>query len=235
MATGTTVIQTAMEDLGVLATGGTASPEELAYGLVKLNNLIGSWSYEELLLPYQVTETLSVAGSLSSRTIGSGADWDTARPVMIESLWWIDAESVNHPVQMLDSRDYGALEAKAVMTGRPLRAYYEPVDSADITRGTLYFDRTTDATETLHMISLKELTELATVGTTISLPTPWIRALIASMKLELAGKYGKPLTEADFSIATNALQNVTRLVGKYRKTSQEVVEDAVRSQMSVPQ
>jgi len=129
MATGQSVLQTAMEDIGVLATGATASTTELAYGLIKINNLIGSWGYEELFLPYQVKESLSVAGSLASRTIGSGADWDTVRPIEIESLWWVDAESVSHSVELIDSRDYGRLEAKDVMTGRPLRAYYEPVDS----------------------------------------------------------------------------------------------------------
>lgn len=231
MATGTSVIQTAMEDLGVLATGASASTEELAYGLVKINNLLGSWSYEELLIPYQVKESLSVAASLDSRTIGSGADWNTARPIMIESLWWIDAESVNHPVQMLDSRKFGDLEAKDVMTGRPLRMYYEPVDSADITRGVLYFDRTTDAIETLHMISLKELTELATVGATISLPTPWIRALTANLVIEMAGKFGVAPNEGHAVVATQSLANISNLVKKYRKTPQEVVADAVKAQI----
>lgn len=227
MATGTTVLQSAMEDIGVLATGASASTEELDYGLTKLNNLIGSWSYEELLVPYQVKESLSVAGSLDKRTIGTGADWSTARPVQIESLWWIDAESVNHKVKLLDSREFGDLEAKDVMTGRPLRMYYEPVDSGDITRGVLYFDRTTDAIETLHMISLKELTELATIGTTISLPTPWIRALTNNLAIEIAGKYGANLTEAHAIVAKQSLDNIAKLVRMYRKTRAEVVQDAL--------
>jgi len=229
MATGQSVLQTAMEDIGVLSTGGTASTTELAYGLIKLNNLIGSWGYEELFLPYQVKESLSVAGSLTSRTIGAGADWATVRPIEIESLWWVDAESVSHSVELIDSRDYGRLEAKDVMTGRPLRAYYEPVDSGDITRGTLYFDRTTDATETIHMLSLKELSELAAITATISLPTPWVRALSANLVIEIAGKYGVTVNQSHILLANDSKQNIATLVQRYRKTPAEKVEDAVAS------
>jgi len=229
MATGQTVLQNAKEDLGGLTTGGTAATTELAYGLVKLNNLIGSWAYEELFLPYEAKESLSVAGSLSTRTIGTGADWNTVRPVQIESLWWVDAESVTHPVEMIDSRDYAKLEAKDVMTGRPLRAYYEPVDLADITRGVLYFERTTDATETIHMLSLKELSELSVITGTISLPTPWIRALSANLVVEIAGKFGKALNDSHILLANDSKQNIVNLVRKYRKTPAEKVEEAVAS------
>jgi len=115
------------------------------------------------------------------------------------------------------------------MTGRPLRAYYEPVDLADITRGVLYFDRTTDAIETVHMMSLKELSELSLITSTISLPTPWIRALTANLVLEIAGKFGKNVNDSHVLLANDSKTNIANLVQRYRKTPAEKVEEAVAS------
>lgn len=232
MATGTTVLESAMQDIGVLATGASASTSEKAYGLTKINNILGSWSYEQLLIPYRVKESLSVANAITSRTIGSGADWNTVRPTKILSLWWKPATNTSEPIKLISAEEFGALEAKDVSTGRPDRMYYEPVDSSNITRGVLYFDKTTAATETLFMISEKELSELSAITDTISLPTPWIDALTKTLAIDIAGKFGVNLKDSHAVTAKLSLDKIAGLRSRYIETKQSMAEKAVAEVMS---
>lgn len=210
MATGTTVLEAALRDIGVLGSAGTASTDQKSDGLVKINYILGSWSFEGMLQPYQVSESFSVANALASRTIGSGADLNTVRPVEIEAMWFRDSDNVDHPVELITAEKFAKLPAKGLMTDRPTQIYYEPVDSADITRGVLNFNSTTIATETLHIISKKEFSELSAITDTILLPTPWIRALGYVLAMDSALQYGIAIKP---ELAALAAMSINRIRG----------------------
>lgn len=216
MAVGTDVINGALRKLGVLASGATPSADQIADALAALNMLLSSWSYEELLLPYKQTENFSIAAAINERTIGATGDLVTTKPVKIEAVFFRDANNADHFLRELDAKEFAALPAKAVMTGRPEAFYFEPTDSSDISLAKIRFDRTTSAIETVHITSLKEIAQLALSTATINLPGPWIRALTMNLAVDIAPEYGKAVTQELALLAGDGKAMIQGLIKDFR-------------------
>src|SRR5580698_825942 len=103
--TGGSIVNAALEEIGVIRPGQTPAPQESAVGFAWLNSMIDNWSTERLLLPF-VTAMLYVmkAGGQQSYTVGSAApppaaqpDFPTPRPLRIDSSQFIQ-QSLNGAV-----------------------------------------------------------------------------------------------------------------------------------------
>ena len=183
MATATQLITRALTSLGVLAAGETASGEEATNGLVSLNDMIQSWSNENLLIFQDTQVTIPINGA-TSYTVGASGDVNTSRPVEFANAFY-RLNSVDYPVNIITVAQYDGIPNKSstgtipdvvyIRDGYPLLTVYPyPVCSS----GTLYLE------------TRKPLTEFATLATSASFPVGYERAIRLNLAVELMPEYG---------------------------------------------
>jgi len=213
MSTGDTVNEGALRTIGVLRVGGSASTDQKAVALEAINLILGSLSNDGLIKPYRTTESFSTANSIADRTIGASGDWDTVKPTDIEAMWVRDTAGVDHIVRSMTATEYAEMAGKSLSVGRPERYYFEPVDSGTpATLSKVYFEKTTSATETFHLISYKEFAQLSAITGTIALPPAWIRLLKFNLAVDLATEYGRTVTPELSALALSSMNNVRMLM-----------------------
>jgi len=169
-------------------------------GLIVLNDMLGTWGADGLLVPYMTVENFALIASQQTYTIGSGGDFDTVRPIKIENAYIRDSSNNDYPVEVLMSKkEWNEISLKST-EARPERLYYDP----QYPLGKIYFDFTPDAAETLYVDTWKSLTELAATSTSVDLPDMYKRALKYNLAVDLAPIYGRELMPAVISGATES-------------------------------
>lgn len=174
-----------MRDLGLLGRGMIADPGELDDGLTILNNLLDGWSLDNLVIPSVTSEDLSITAQQQSYTIGTGADFNTTRPLEIIDAYLFDGDN-DYQLFTMTREQYNSIINKAT-GGLPDRYLYEP----SYPNGVIYFDLQPTTNYSLHLDSLKPLTNFATLQTNIDFPPGYSRALRSNLAIDLAGSFGR--------------------------------------------
>jgi len=185
MATATTIINGAMRKLALISSGESASASELTDALECLNDLLSAWSVEQIILPYTIAEAFSLVVGKGSYTIGSGADFDTTRPLEIISAFIRDANNIDYLLDIQNYALYNALAHKS-NSNRPSILYYKPVYPT----GTIYFDYLPIAVESLYIESIKYLTSFADLSSDVSIAPELKTALVYNLAIEIAPEFG---------------------------------------------
>lgn len=184
MATALDVIGRSMSILGALESGEDPTSEEADNGLVTLNALLDSlWNRKIFVFQIQ-EESFSWASGQSSRTIGSGGNFSTTRPLKIESAAQT-INSVDYPIEILTEEQYRAIPDKTTQATQIGRLYYE----ASVTTGTLYAHPVPSGTATVKLRSRKLLQSFSTLATDVSLPPGYLRMLHWNLAVELEPEY----------------------------------------------
>ena len=197
MTTVRDLINRAYKDLTVLGEGDTATAEMMTDGLDVFNDIIDLWNAQELTLFQVQEETFSLSGA-QSYTIGSGGVWNTTRPEHIESIWY-RRDSVDYPVELLDSVGWGRIELKSDSTDWLYCAYYD----AAFPLAKVYVHSLASTGSVL--IQSRKLLSSGTLDTVISLPAGYAVTIRAEIASRLAGQFGK---EVSASILRNAAEGM---------------------------
>ncbi|MCK4525972.1 hypothetical protein KAW18_01270 [candidate division WOR-3 bacterium] len=203
--TGTEVIVAAFQELGIIVSGGTPSDNDLTWGLGKLNRMLKSWSADGLNLHYRVEEFFSLVSGTTSYTIGSGANFDTVRPKVIEQAFIRDSGH-DYPVGIRPAAEYWTLREKTT-EDRPLKLYYDPT----YPNGTIYLYYTPNSVYSLHIVSQKPLLTYVSAGTEIILPGEYEDCLVLNLAIRFASRYGKVVSGELRLDAQKALSGVRGL------------------------
>lgn len=203
--TGQEAIEAALQELGILVSGGTLGSDDLAWGLGKMNRMLRSCSANGINLHYRIPESFSLVSGTPDYTIGSGADFDTARPNKIESAFIRDAGH-DYPVGVRPISEYWDLTEKTT-EDRPLKLYYYPT----YPDGTIYFYFTPNSAYSVHFISQKPLLTYAAAKTEILLPGEYEDAVVLSLAIRFAPRYGKAVSGDLRLSAKEAYSNMTGL------------------------
>src|SRR5574343_1549632 len=83
MTTARTIVKRALQIAGVLTKDEDPSADESVDGLSSLNDMIGSWANDNLLVYALTWEDFSMTGGTDTYTIGSSGDFNTAIPTQI--------------------------------------------------------------------------------------------------------------------------------------------------------
>lgn len=186
MTTGTDLVSGALRLISSLTPGEAIPGQEAGDALATLNMMLAGWSAESLMPPFRTLENFSIAAGIASRTIGSGAQLNTARPDRITDAYLRDSSNYDFPVDVtMTSGEHNAIALKS-NTGRPKRLYYDP----QYPNGTIYFDYTTDAAYTLYLESLKPVNQFTTLATTLDMPGEYAKAIKYLLADELSIEYG---------------------------------------------
>ena len=177
MATGNGIVATALTDLGVVPVGESVPTEMTTMGLAKLNALLAFLAAEGQHV-YVLTEgTFALTPAQAVYTIGSGGNFNVARPVEIVSAD-LTASGVTRPLDVsLSMFRYDAYATKPA--GTPTELYWDPT----MTTAKLTLYPTPNAADSLHLRSITALATITDGTVTLVLP-PEYEWYLASLLTE---------------------------------------------------
>lgn len=202
------LITRAYRILGDIQEGETLTAAQASVGLEALNAMLDSFSIERLMVYEVRQETLTWPASTSSRTIGSGADFDTHRPDRIENgTYFQDSNSIAYPVDIIRNRAvYDNIYDKTVTSSYPELMFYNPSS----TWGSLYVYPVPDQSLTLYLNTWQPLQIFDTLTEAHILPTGYRRMIPYNLAVELEAETGLPVPASAARIAAQSKANVKR-------------------------
>lgn len=199
------VIEAALQELGIIVSGGSPNANDLTWGLGKLNRMLKSWSADGINLHHRVEESFSLVSGTPSYTIGWGGVFDTERPLTIEQAF-IRISGHDYPLSIRPSSEYWSLPEKSTQD-RPVKIYYIPTYSL----GTIFFYYTPDSAYAFHLVSQKPLVTYVLATTDVSLPGEYEDAIVLNLAIRMASRYGKSVSRELHIDAKNAIGSVRAL------------------------
>lgn len=209
--TGRDLVTASLRLIGVIAPGESLPADEATDALAAINRMLGGWSTEGLLIHANTREQFSLTSDDGSYTMGASGDFSTTRPMEILEAF-IRSEAFSPaldypPLKHLSLSEWSAIHQKEAGTGIP-HSFYE--DGGYPLR-TLYLYPEPSASLYLVIHSKKQLTEIATLDTSLSLPPGYERALVYNGALELSPEYGKVVPDVVAMIAMESKAGVKRM------------------------
>lgn len=209
--TAASLIASSLRVIGVLASGENPPSNEAIDGLTTLNQLIESWSNEQLLIPNKIREVFPLVAGQQSYTMGVGGNFNTARAQRIENaIIQLAATNpvVELPMKILNQDEYASIILKTLVSTFPLYVYCDgsyPLDSLS------FWPVPNTTVNNVVLYSWKPLADLTTLTTALSLPPGYERALKYALALELAPEYGKMLSEQGVELAVQSKAAIKRM------------------------
>jgi hypothetical protein len=193
------LITAALQDLRVLQVGETASANDAAYGLNRLNDWIDSLATEGLTVYSRARTTWTISGA-TSYTIGTGAVINCARPtgpLAIDNVGFQDT-SVSPTLEynlgpVLTEDAYDGIAQKDLTSVYPQAAYYNPTYDSGFGLIRLWPLSTSSTLEGV-IYTLVPVSEFTAITDTIALPPGYRRFLRTNLAKELASAFDSPLT-----------------------------------------
>lgn len=220
------LVRGAMRLIGAADPGEELTPAEAADGLELLNELLESWSNEQLAVYQILQENFTLVAGTSSYTIGSGATFSTTRPLNILS-GFIRYSSVDYPLSILTREEYDRIALKTT-SYMPEYLYYQP----SVANGTIYLYGVPDAAYVLYIDSTKQLQSFSGLTTAIVLPAGYKRAIRYALALEIAPEYNRKVPDAVLAIARESKANIKRLNSRTPKLRLDHLGESAASGMA---
>lgn len=210
MATARDLIEQSLRLINEPGRGVSISSADANDALSSINNMLSSWSADSLIIPSKTTESITLTAGQSSYTWGSGGDITTTRPLYLESARTTD-NNYDYPIRMIDENEYNGISYKS-SSQRPERAYYEP----NYSLGNLYFDNSPNKAYTVTITSMKAISEIAALTTTVDLPNEYKQAVVFNAAVLLAPEYEKEASATVQREAIRSLNSIKRLNARSR-------------------
>lgn len=112
------LIDAALRKLGLVGAGEQADATEYADALNCLRMMLDTWSTEDLLMPFTLTEQFDLIPGKAHYQMGVGGDWNTVRPEVIETVRILDGEVTT---RLTRSNHAQFAELSTVEKGQPTR------------------------------------------------------------------------------------------------------------------
>ena len=125
MATASRIISTALRLIQVKEDSEPISAAEGADGLEALNDLLDSWTNEDLMQFFRPQRIVNLVSGKFIYTIGTGGDFNVNRPVSIENAFVRDGES-DWPIDEINDDEYQDIILKTTSSTYPIYFYHEP-------------------------------------------------------------------------------------------------------------
>lgn len=174
---------------GAVAEGETPSAAALNGALFAVNEMLDSWSLNNLMIHQKVREEFDLVPSQASYTMGAAGNFNTTRPVEIESAAYL-RDSVETPVEVLTFEQWTELSMKQLTGTVPSHIFVQ--ETAPLIT-ILPWPIPTEANK-LVLYSTKVITAL-TLDTLLSTLAPGYRmALRFNGAIAIASEYGKAVS-----------------------------------------
>ena len=202
-------INGAMRLIGMLAEGETPSAAASQDALSALNQMIDSWNTERLSVFSTQDQIFTWPASTQSRTLGPTGDFVGNRPVLLDdSTYFRDAATnVSYGIKMINQQQYNGIAVKTVTSTYPqvlwINMTYPDVE--------MYVYPVPLRPLEWHFVSVQELTQPATLATTLSFPPGYLRAFKYNLACEIAAEFGVEPSPQVQRIAMTSKRNLKRI------------------------
>jgi hypothetical protein len=209
--TGAELVTLALKDLNEISGDEVAETQELADGFATLNEIISSWSNEELPTFERRHTVFTYTADDDSYTMGTGGDWVTAA----------------RPMRILSAESYSG-KFRRGMTCLPMAQFRAQVNTGTGVTATLPdtlgYDNarpsinvrvfpTPNATSSIEVDYWVALTQLANSGTTVDFAEGWEQALRDELVIRLAPMYSREATQTQIRNAQVSKANISAIAG----------------------
>ena len=202
-------INRALRLLGVLAEGETPSAAVSQDALVALNQMLDSWNTERLSVFSTQDQTFLWPTSTISRTLGPTGDFVGNRPILLDdSTYFRDpSTNVSFGIKIINQQQYDGIAVKTVTSTYPqvlwINMTYPDVE--------MYIYPVPTRLLEWHFVSVDELTNPATLATTLAFPPGYLRAFAYNLAMEIAPEFGVEPSPQVQRIAMTSKRNLKAL------------------------
>lgn len=202
-------INRALRLLGVLAEGETPSSEMSNDALMALNQMIESWNTERLSIFSTQDQVFNWPAGEITRTLGPSGDFVGNRPVLVDDATYYrdPGTNVSFGIKFINQQQYDGIAVKTVTSTYP-QVCWVNMEYPNITM-TVY-PKPTRLLE-WHIVSVEELTQPATLATTLHFPPGYLRAFTFNLAMELAPEFGVEPSPQVQRIAMTSKRNLKRI------------------------
>lgn len=192
--------------IGVLDPGDAMDAATARDALQALNDLIESLNLEHLTNPRgKVRVDVACTAGQGLRTIGTGGNFDVARPVVIEEAT-VMVGGYEHPVEVVEADRWAAIPDKT-RSGIPTTLYYDP--AAPI--GQVHLYPVPNQAYAMALWVWDSLPTYTSINETLILPPGYARMYRYNLALELASEWGRDIPPAVIQIALDAKAAIKRV------------------------
>jgi hypothetical protein len=210
----TTALQIIEDALGLTRAVGvdqTLTPAEISDCLRQLNDLIENWSTQQLAVYGQANQTFNAIANQKVYTIGASGDWNTVRPVRIDSPAYSSlpigsSTPSTYPCYPITQAEYNTIAFKDQTQDYP--DYFLYVNEYPLGKITLW-PVPTQATPITFSID-RIITQVASASASLSFPPGYVDAFKYNLAPRLASLFGRPATPEVLGLAVSTLADIKR-------------------------
>ncbi len=189
--TAQTLIDAAFNLIGVLTQGESPTSTESTDALAVLNSMLDAWSIERLAVPLIERHIISLVAGDAAYTIGTGGDFNDARPGKILRGAVINnanpSQPLEIPMKQLSVDEWAEIRIKDLTQAFPTRFYYEPSYPLGTIR---VWPVPTDSSYQLAMYYWVPVGQFADLVTSYDLPPGYDLAIRYGLAVELLPSFG---------------------------------------------
>lgn len=204
------IIQDSMETLGEAGVGEAISPEDGAYGLQRLNNMMANWSTRKVFVyTINVARYPLVAGT-SSYAIGPTGVFAAPRPKMIATAQILILTGATYlsvkELEIISQEEYAELSDKTASAIVPEMLYNDNAwPNANLN---LYPAPTVPVATQLELGTWTAMQNFPTLQTVFNMPDEYLYAISWNLAVELGPGYNK---QPDQALAAKALEGMAAI------------------------
>lgn len=188
--TASDLIRRSLITIGAIAAGEPLRTSDANDMLLTLNEMLDSWSTEELTVYGQVNETLDVQSGKNVYTWGTGGDWTTTRPIRIRNMTCVFSDE-SFPMREMTQLQYDNILDKDI--NQPILERWLFTNSYPLGVVTIY--PTPSETVQISAAVDRVLTNIPNLQTVIHLPPGYLRALRYCLAVDAWPDYPNPQTD----------------------------------------
>jgi hypothetical protein len=178
------IIKASLRLLKVKESGETLSADELADGLIALNDLLDEWSLQGYMQTNKAKLTQTLTPSTATYTFGASGH-NSTRPVRITKAWIRDSGGIDYPLTIIGSDRFDDIESKTQESTIPQYLYYR----AEYPQGIVNLWPVPSAAYTLHLEIWATLGTIASGATSVDLAPGYIGAIKPCLAVKIAPEY----------------------------------------------
>ncbi len=202
-------INRALRLLGVLAEGETPSAAVSQDALMALNQMIDSWNTERLSVFSTQDQVFTWPTSTVKRTLGPTGDFVGNRPILLDDATYFrdPGTNVSFGIKLINQQQYDGIAVKTVTSTYP-QVLWVNMTYPDIE---MYIYPVPTRLLEWHFVSVQELTNPATLSTTLAFPPGYLRAFTYNLAMEIAPEFGVEPSPQVVRIAMTSKRNLKRI------------------------
>jgi hypothetical protein len=200
-----------LRDIEIVFPGQTPSSDELNDSFQTLNDVLGNWSHEGLLVPTHTLTTFSLVSGISAYTMGVGGTWNTAAlPIKIKGAV-ASVSGFTGPLQVLEMGDFEKLvsDPRGETAALPYLLGY---DNAAPLRNIRVHHTPNNSAAVVEVSYWTPLTQFVALTDTVSFALPAFQQAIRNeLALRLAVMFNRPVTQPMLANAQASKAALARL------------------------